>query len=565
MKRKFDNLTELPSAKTKKQKISLLEEKIEEQKKIIHTQKLEILELQEKLSQQHKIEKHKIIIFLKNILEIDVSNNVLVDITFNDYQNDLIVLGRTPVTGSPKLQMRHITPYAFLKQLIKLRVKTLPSPKQLLADLSKNIMVFMQDDKGICLVQTEYEKYGLKEDFYKIKMVTSKNTYYLISPQQTERLSLEIITAIAPYRPKLEKLYTERKSKFIKNAMQYLQKAIDDTNTYAIACESLARFIFTLFNQKPLISFPTEGNTLAYEIRLYNSADEAQEGKTSEFEVLTPYEVKNKMKVETLNYKIRIVYNEGALVKKTIKALNILDSIIFKFRQKIDYNSDLAQYNAKHNARLKLYKPYTLETKKYNKSLPKNQIKELLKYHIAKHLYLLFDFKPLEQEVFVPAKHPSKDQKSITVFLKAGNTTQYCIKKGKEYRQEQIKNAKHYNKQVVFRQEGKDTSLIAEKMIDHFKLSLLAFTYFLKGFGENEKNYPSLILNSFGEIVASAYGISIKEFTAHIEETDLWIKSQQGYISSDGSSESEHRETTWTTDGTQHNLDQNDYYYQLIG
>ena len=78
--------------KLQKQKTSLIQEAQALQQKVE--------ELQQQLEQASKaqVEKSKIQTFLHSILEIDLSDDVLVDITFNeDDANNLIVLGRPPV------------------------------------------------------------------------------------------------------------------------------------------------------------------------------------------------------------------------------------------------------------------------------------------------------------------------------------------------------------------------------------------------------------------------------------------------------------------------------------
>jgi hypothetical protein len=120
-------------------------------------------------------------------------------------------------------------------------------------------------------------------------------------------------------------------------------------------------------------------------------------------------------KKEDLNKKIRIVSNEGATVKATAEALEVLNQIFGQIVIDANIEADfIKEYNHKYNSKItpissnpvnKLLKTYDTALKK-GKSLIDACI-----YHVAKQLYLAFDFKPLEKFVFVDTKEYHEDEK----------------------------------------------------------------------------------------------------------------------------------------------------------
>jgi len=485
-----------------------------------------------------QIKRSKIYNFLATVLKTDVSSNVLVDVELgkaDDHQ--LIILGRPPVLGSSTKQMRHVTPYSFVEHVIKSRINNADSKTVMLKDLAEPIKLFTYSQKGICLLESQYQKFkdsikSTTDDFFYIKMATARNIYYFIDQAEIplEWKTTTILNSIDKENAKSS--YVPKLQKFVNYAINHLQEAIQDENTIGIACEALARFILTLFNQKLYTAFPEEGNTLPYEIRLYKSEQDAKAPKGKEWVALTHAEIETKSRNATeymqLSKKLRIVNNEGSTVTKTIKSLGAIEEIIEQYNALLSTDAAIKEYNTKYNSILKILSipvfPKT-EYDKYNKTLTKSNITSLCHYHIAKHLYFVFDFKSLEEKVFVPTKSSDTGVK-ITIYPSADGdrTATYCIKDGATYRKDQINSASGYNKQVIFRSEMLDKSLLREKVLDHVYMSIMSFFHFKEGLvkrGASNDSYPKSILEAFSKIVEHNHRILPQEkFVDKLKE--LW-------------------------------------------
>lgn len=548
MKRKR-TIEELKAKLTcKKRKICSLKNKIDEQETTIVNLQQEVIQKDLQIQQmetqiQKQITKEALHHFLHNILEIALSDEILVDVTLKQKsENSLIVLGRPPVQGSARKQMRHVTPFSFIKHLIKAYIKSSSSPENLLNRLSHSLKLFFQNDEGLCIKKSHYDQLQFNTDINKIKIETSKGTFYLISKQSLDAKKINTFSLTEKQTEKAIKKYPKQKNKVIEYAINYLQKAIIDENTYNIACETLIRFIFTLFNQKPYTAFPQEGNTLPYEIRLYGNPKDAEQGdERSDFEIITAREISQKIKrQENLKYRIRIVDNEGSKVSKTIAALKQIDNIIARYKfakyktgteegAKKFIQKDLEKYNQHFNTFLKLPNARSAYTKKIiklcNEELNVDNFQYQLQNHIAKHLYIVFDLKPLEKTIFVPSTSSDLAEKSMYVF-KGQNKAKYSIKMGKQYRESQKQKAQGYNKQVIFRNEEPNIDVLAEKTIDHVQISTTTFlseefSSLTQGF-ENNQSYPSIILQSFATLVASAYEIKEEKFMKALQKSKNW-------------------------------------------
>ncbi|MDR0774816.1 MAG: hypothetical protein LBE72_05920 [Rickettsia sp.] len=212
-----------------------------------------------------------------------------------------------------------------------------------------------------------------------------------------------------------------------------------------------------------------------------------------------------------LDSQIRIVDNEGPITKKTIKALETIDKIIGRYNASMINVSNLIQeYNKKYNDKLSELKIHGGKLEKYNDNLSESSLKSLCHYHIAKWLYFVFDLKPLEDKVFVPAeKSHSTTSVRVQVFPSAegSRSAEYCIKNGTTYRDDQINSAKGYNKDVVFRSkipEKDSLSLLVQKTLDHVYTSIMSFLSFTDGFASNE-SYPKSILEAFAQLIEYDY------------------------------------------------------------
>lgn len=548
----------------------------EKESNILDSLKHENKKLEHKIKalQRAQLEKAKIYNLLENILDTGISNKVLVDIT----GDEAIILGRPNVMGSSKKQMRHVTPYSFVEQLVKMRVEstritTETAAKDLFKDLSADIQAFLPEDRGICLNEEQYNKLeqSFTEKVLRGKVLeTTQSTYYLMSYIDLPKDWNKVLNLSPQDIEGCEGIYNKKKEKFINGALNKLQEAITDTNTYIIASEALARFMFTMFNLQPYTAFPEEGNSINYEIRVYNTKEDAQESKNKSYDIENSASIKNRLdNREDLSQRIRVVSNEGSIVQKVTKALSKLDNIIKSIQKgKIDLVAkdllDKEGYNGKYNVQLKLtkdisaYKKYDngqiqLKLKMYNEDLIlSGSLGESISFHVAKQLYYVFDYKPLEEYVFVPSL---KGAKVVKVYPSASGKKEalYDIVEGKVYRAEQENaiRAGDYNKEVVLRTEvANDIELLARKTIDHVFISILPY----KGFTEKLQDFPSNlalgIFKKFIELVALDYSIEEETFAKKVEVVnDKAIFTEELYM--DYASESSEVKTTGNLDGMQ--------------
>lgn len=495
-----------------------------------------------KALQRAQLEKANIYNLLENILDTSISNKVLVDIT----GGEAIILGRPSVMGSSKKQMRHVTPYSFVEQLVKLRVESVSTltmekaAKDLFKDLSADIKAFLPEDRGICLDREQYNKLeqSFTEEVLRGKILkTSKSTYYLMSYLDLPQDWKEVLNLSPKDIEVYEGIYNEKKEKFINGALNKLQEAITDPNTYTIASEALARFMFTMFNLQPCTAFPEEGNSINYEIRVYSTKEDALYSKNKEYSIENSASIKNRLdKGEDLSQRVRVVNNEGSIVQKVTKALSKLDNII-KLIQKGKFDLaakeavDKKGYNVKYNVQLKLtsdisaYKNYDYDKiksklKMYNDDLvPSGALGESISFHVAKQLYHVFDYKPLEEYVFVPSL---KGAKIVEIYPSASGKKEalYDIVDGKVYRAEQENAIRtgDYNKEVVLRTEvAQDIELLARKTIEHMFICMLPYKAFTEGFQVDSGNLTLLIFRNFIELVALDYDIEEETFAKTVD------------------------------------------------
>lgn len=278
-------------------------------------------------------------------------------------------------------------------------------------------------------------------------MSTNKDTYYFVNKNSEEYE--QVLGACQEYNieSQAKKLYKEKSKKLIGTALTVLDHSITDSNTKAIAVEQLTRIIFTLFNQRKNAAFPEEGNTFNSEIRLYSSLEDALNPEDEAHSLLTHNNLVQKVQAkQNLSKKIRIVDNEGSVVKHSFKALESLNDLMKMQELNV---SKLSEYNAKYKANKLSFKLQKCHTAK----LTKDNFKTNCSHHVAKYLYAMFDFKPLEPEVLIPC---NKKDSQLKAYKSAGgkNLTDFCIIDGKQYRAEQVtiaQKSKKYNKQVEFR------------------------------------------------------------------------------------------------------------------
>jgi hypothetical protein len=380
--------------------------------------------------------------------------------------------------------------------------------------LTEPLKLFASDQKGLGLYETQYQKLKTdlqkQEDFYHAKVLTSVsgNTYYLIDDDKIlEKIPVEIKQNVSFYET-----YNKNMGKLIDHSVKILQHAIQDANTMNIASEAIARFVLTLFNQRLYTAFPEEGNTLNYEIRHYKSQHDAQNPADKEFKICTHDDMVRlcKSPAYLLNQTIRIVNNEGNVIKNTIKALEIIDSILqlCNINERANITDKVSNY-AKYDTQIKVH-DNLLELEQYNKQLSTSFLADIHLYHhhIAKYLYKAFDLKPLEHKVFAPTQH-SDAKKKVKVFPSADGQkiATYHLISGDDYREDQVNSARGYNKEVVFRNEILEKEfepLLIKKILDHVHVSIMLFLSFTS-IVTGVTNYPKAILEAFTKLVAYDY------------------------------------------------------------
>lgn len=477
------------------------------------------------------LEKPEILRFLESVIEVDLSSDVLTDIVYKqDGTGKFTVVGRPKVTGSSTKQMRHITPYSFIEKLISKMVKSSLSINELFDKLSNALVLFPNDKTGFCFNSQDLQNSPYKSISSTLKakpdMVTKSlfNTNVKYSFVDTS-YSKELFTTPTK-KAKATKEFGIKNTEFIQASLAKLKNAIGDQdhNTSNIANEALARFMFILFNQQKYAAFPKEGNTLEYEIRLYDSLEDAADPKEAKYEVMTSREVK-KIIDEGNSYKInkciRIVNCEGSKSKEIYKGLVTLDNLINKYNflgnigEGISIESLLKIFNTKYNFYLKLAN-VNPDLSKYNDDLNIDSYKENIAHQTAKLLYYVFDFKALEDNVFAP----KIGKKSIKVYNSATGlkTAKYAIKDGNTYRKDQKNEATGYNDEVTFRSSKTKLDILAQKAVQHLYIALMPFDSLYKGFKsfslfkstvqDKEDGFIKTILDSFAHLIKLDYALN---------------------------------------------------------
>ncbi|WP_353271613.1 hypothetical protein [Wolbachia endosymbiont (group A) of Rhorus exstirpatorius] len=463
--------------------------------------------------------------FLENLLRIEMSPDVLVDIIVDSKDDTKIaVVGRPKVLGSSTKQMRHVISYSSVKSAIESVIKAEGDYELYVKNMVEQVMTpLVMSREGLCLTEEQYNNLKEKEvissgkyDEFKLTTETKKGQrkkYHLIYDK-------EIIEAINS-----KKIFTEeeikkarsdfnaRLRKYISHGIDYLTDglAAEDINTVTIMCEGVARIILTMFNQDIHAAFPEEGNTLSEEIRLYESQNDAKEPKAKVFSVLLHDEITQEI-VGDYNLRIRIVNNEGYIVKRTACALSVLNSLLKTTSYNINEKESkkyLDDYNEKCNSTIRTH---SQDLGNYNGKINKNNLNDVLYNHVAKHLYEVFDFKPLEKRVLAPRREAGD---AIKVYPSAGGIreAEYLVQEGDEYRRLKINEAKGYNDKAIFR-SGMANKLIGKilssKIVSHVIIHLVPYRYLKDGFMESAVeeglgNGMQKILKSFIDLVQQDY------------------------------------------------------------
>lgn len=496
-----------------------------------------------------QILKEKIHYFLHHLLTIN-SSEVLIDITFNEKepQESIILFSedRPRVKDSDKTenQMRHVTPYSFIQHLIRSNVYLADSLKTLSSRLQEDLEKFLLFEEGLCLPDDLYVKVISKTSTeHRIKVQTKNNTYYLIGPKEIKPSWQKKLKLNDEQYQAAKNLYQKRKKQIWEEGIKYLHSNIQDENTYNIVCEILSRFILTLFNQKSSVAFPEECNTQIQEIRSYDKLDDAEEGN-KKYQIVTARDILTKFQVgEDLNRKIRIVKIEGNLIRfvpPKLKAINKILTLLQNsdiIHDSLDtLNTLLTNYNSLPHTPIYFANflcPEEIEINCNKLPIGENlvdkttiddwsivdDLKSLLINHIAKNLYLVFDFKALEKTIFVPSKL-TEVIASIEVFNSAEGKkrTDFHLQDGLQYRKKEKEvinkinsNPRKRNKITVRPEE--EFNLLTKKAMEHLEISLKAF------FSTIPTDQQLAVVKSFINLVLLDYGITQEDLETSLQNS----------------------------------------------
>ena len=461
--------------------------------------------------------------FLEAVFGETISNKILVDLS-----EDVNTIGRPSVLGSSTKQMRHVTPFCFLEQLISTQVLKTKDPKTILNLLVKSAHSIFHYE-GICLDVGDFRTINFSPKFHIVKLATElppsspskptiESTCFLIDKPQEVLLTPTKAKLFSS--PSKSSTYKSTHSLFIDHSLEKLQGSIPlhDTNTLTIASELVTRYIFTHYNKQPNTCFPEEGNTTGYEIRLYNTKQTAKTPVGKKYTIVTAEELQGIIVERGIDYvdsRIRIVNNEGAQIKKIVAGIDLLNKIATEAFISDSEEEDVESYNKNYKFQLKLpNNPNADFLEPLNQSLVPGI--EAIVNQVVKLLYLAFDYKPLENKVLVYAEE-YQENKVITVYPTAtGTKTKYYkIEEGSEFREREIKLAKGYNKKVEFRQEEVNYKTLAELAISHVYLSIMSFS------GLMLDDMPGKILQAFTKLLSLSYQINYIELSTLVNKLDL--------------------------------------------
>ncbi|UCM92649.1 hypothetical protein [Candidatus Tisiphia endosymbiont of Melanophora roralis] len=477
--------------------------------------------------------KHKSYIykFLEHLFKIDMSQDALVDIIINEDINDnqILIVGRPKLLGSSTKQMRHVTPYAFIEKAIKEMVVAKKEQSDYMAymeNILEAIKPIISTKDGICLTTEQHSKLVANstlqiEEQEIFKLSTTSREYYLIYDDALITQFINCNDFSQNEKDKAKTDFSSKFSKYITYGIRYLTEVIldaNDLNTITMTCEGIARIILTLFNQDKYAAFPDEGNSLLEEIRVYKNKDDAKKAATLKLEQ-QEYTIKSHTEITkypVLQYdeRIRIVNNEGSIVKRAAKALDIINSLIsgklniHHITEEMHKYQD--QYNTKYNFNVKIGGVNPTNSQYNTKIDFDNNLHNIFQFYVAKHLYSVFDFKPLETKVLAP-RQKGEAHNTIAVYPSASGTTtaKYSIQEGKLYRELQYNSRKGYNDNAIFRSNMDNNTIkdiLQKKVTTHIIISLIPFKGLKTGCTINDSQEGMKeIFNAFLKLVQNDY------------------------------------------------------------
>lgn len=468
--------------------------------------------------------------FIKVIFGTEFSNKMLTHIIFSEDGNNVFtVVGRPSVEGSSTKQMRHVTPCAYLLKVIENRVKESQNPKDFLNSIANFVLMLIPEKKGLAVSSQDLKSFNtplrksIREQSSKSLILNNKENINNNSPEKMLLVSpgAKVSKVLATTNGgSLDKALDQYPASFKEFCRIGIEKLISEAtscgdNTSTMLAEAFARIIFILFNQRKNAAYPNEGNTAKYDIRYYNNEAKAK-AKTKDYIILTAKELKAKYDEETnIDNLVRTVDAEGHNVKITKLALDTLGKILndlgYEDLQLSVDNELLEKYNKEYNSTIKLTNeildPFNSKIASYNTSLTDEVSKSDIYCQIAKHLFNLFDYKALEEVVFIEdADGKIKAYNDNT----SKKTKSFDFMKGDDYRKQEVRFAKGYNHKVVYRNkeyselsksEEKQIENLAEKIVEHGIICLLSYTTL----NTNETLTGSL--NKFSTLLGYEHGV----------------------------------------------------------
>lgn len=511
-----------------------------------------------------------------------ISTNVLVDMAI-DNSNYFITLGR-PQGYYGNKQERHIIPYSFIVNAIKSIVMNKKvGYKQYLESILKSTSSLIYKS-GICLTEEQFaklpEQYKTFPNQFQLKTYTKKNdavnnTYHMIYNTMIISTLTNIPGFTNDIKQHAEDEFQNKFSKYVQFGIKkYLELRVNSDEEYAMTAflEAITRMILSVSNQDRNSAFPTEGNSICAEVRLYpdtQSALNAGDDYTLCSQAMITKIITEECDVNKYNKCIRIVNNEGARVQKASSALTqlntFMDTEIFekvhdtrhsrtvkklKPMQKEEYLQELyTKYNNSHTANKynDLYaSTNSLDINQYYKEpLNPNNIKDLFHYHVAMYLYSIFDFKPLENNVLVPQIQQPNENNLVQVYpcAKGKRMVSYVVKNGDLYRETQCNTVTGYD-EPRFRSELEDTeilNILKDKIVTYITVALVPFAGLRNGFKNNDDDELSgtaLIMKAFCELIQQEYKLDGKlklepEYLEKIKTNLLNLSGQSSVLEQD--------------------------------
>ncbi|MBN8512139.1 MAG: hypothetical protein J0L79_03800 [Rickettsiales bacterium] len=444
-------------------------------------------------SQQSQIRKIGFQKALAESLHVQLPRHFLVDIT----EKDLLVVGRPHTHGSSKLHC-HVIPFAFVKHMIKGLIQDSVDVKELVEKLSALVVMAAKSQKGFAIKSSDLEL----EEYRVIKPKMSQHSdrvikgegegVFLASPGKQDR-----IFSTPSKMQKAAQEFSKYNLEFIASALRDIKSMILDHNTNVLFSEILSRYVFDLLNSGENVVFAKEGNTLRYEIRLYDDEEDALRGG-DDYKVVSPRELKalvvpHSEASEEVYSRVRIVDAEGPHVKTGCLAIDQLNKILLD-SSNLGY---IANYNYNYNLKLILAN-YQEDLEVYNNQIDATRrIEDQVANHLAKILYCCLDLKAFEDVVFVA----SRKGYEVMVGAKGTRKVKYAFKIGEDYRDEEMNRATC--REEFLRTPSKSREILPSKLAELFLIGTATFSSYFK----LHEEFKVLCLSKLIEIAFKDYGI----------------------------------------------------------